>query len=299
MGDKTYADYENLLRLYVRPALGAVKVAELSATDIEALYASMQAQGLYSRTIRYVHTVLAAALEHGVKRDLLVKNVARLVQLPKREHTEMKCLTREQAQALLQACADDSHGLIFQFALWTGMRPEEYLGLKWTDIDLDKGTVTVHRKIHFNRQGGGWSFGEPKTKKSRRTIILDQPLADALYRHKVAQREATKDLMESGDIGHYKNIGLVFSSSLGTPLSLRNLERRHFKPLLQRANLPDIRLYDLRHTCATTLLAEGQDSKTVSDWLGHSSVAFTLDTYGHVLESMKRDAASRLSKALR
>lgn len=295
----TYTDYEDLIRARLRPALGAMKLSELQATDIEHLYARMQQEGLSARTVRYTHTVLSSALKHAVRRDALVKNPAGLVELPRAEHREMKFLTPEQARRFLKACALDECGLIFDLALWTGMRPEEYLGLKWEDIDFARGTITVQRKVRFNRRGGGWYFGEPKTKYSRRMLVLDEALLEALQRQRLRQREAKKDLLEAGEIASYHNLGLVFASSVGTPMSIRNLERRHFKPTLKRAKLPDIRLYDLRHTCATTLLVQGQDPKTVSEWLGHSSVAFTLDTYGHVMESMKRDAAKRLGQALR
>jgi len=295
----TYCDYEDLICSRLRPALGAIKLSDLRATDIEELYAKMQQQGLSARTVRYTHTVLFSALKHAVRRDALVKNPANLVELPKAQHKEMKYLTPEQARCFLEACSLDECGLIFDLALWTGMRPEEYLGLKWEDVDFARGTVTVQRKMRFNRRGGGWYFGEPKTKMSRRTLILDESLLEALHRQRIKQREAKKDLLEKGQIASYHNLGLVFASATGTPISIRNLERRHFKPILKSAKLPDIRLYDLRHTCATTLLAHGQDPKTVSEWLGHSSVAFTLDTYGHVMESMKRDAAKRLGQALR
>jgi integrase len=126
------------------------------------------------------------------------------------------------------------------------MRPEEYLGLQWKDVDFYEGTITILRAMLFNRKGGGWYFKEPKTAQSRRTIPIPAHLVGQLKRHRTKQ---LKERLQAGD--KYQNHDLVSATSSGSPIFIRNLDRRHFKPLLEKAKLPDIRLYDLRHSCAT------------------------------------------------
>lgn len=170
--------------------------------------------------------------------------------LPKMIRNEMKAFSPEQAQKFLQAAKENKYGLILAFALLTGMRPEEYLGLKWSDLDLNKKTAIVQRALLW-RKGGGWYFDETKRNRSRRTIPFSDSFAEDLKHHKRQQLEQRLKLGSE-----YQNNNLVFPTSLGTPLNLRNLFHRGFKKILEKAGLPqDFRLYDLRHSCATLLLS--------------------------------------------
>jgi len=174
------------------------------------------------------------------------------------------------------------------------MRPEEYLGLKWSDIDLERGIVTIQRTLCWKRKGGGYYFGEPKTLRSRRNIPVPVSVRDALLDHRKNQNEAR---LKTGSA--YQALDLVFATTQGTPLHPRNLLRRHFKPILDRAELPQtIRLYDLRHSCATLLLAADENPKVVSERLSHASITLTLDTYSHVLPSMQQAATNKLEQML-
>jgi len=173
------------------------------------------------------------------------------------------------------------------------MRPEEYLALKWSDLDLHAGTATVRRTLIW-RKGGGWYFSEPKTSRSRRTVPLPLSLVGSLIDHRRKQSESR--LKKGQD---YQNYDLVFAASEGTPILLRNLVRRHFRPVITRAKLPDsLRLYDLRHSCATLLLSAGENPKVVFERLGHASIVLTLDTYSHVLPSMQQAATEKLERIL-
>ncbi len=158
-------------------------------------------------------------------------------------HTERRVLSPDEAQRFLEAAGDMPRGLIFELALLSGMRPEEYLALKWSDVDLERGTVQVRRALV--RHNGSWSFEEPKTKKSRRTITLPAPLLRKLIIHKRKQSECRLKIGSE-----WQNHDLVFCGETGTPLSIPNLTYRYFRPILIKAGLPQIRLYDLRHTCA-------------------------------------------------
>jgi len=293
VSEKTYNDYESLLRRYVRPALGKKLISKIKPLDLQAVINQLNARGLSARTIRYVHTVLSSALKQGVKWRLLTHNPAQYVELPKIERKEMRAFSPEEARQFLAALPQDKYGLLFELALVTGLRPEEYMALKWSDVDFQQSAVTVNRVLCRKRKGGGWYFKEPKTKKSRRTIPLPLYLTQRLSDQKRTQAE---ERLKAGP--QWQDNSLVFTSERGTPLLLRNLERRHFKPLLRQAKLPDIRLYDLRHSCATLLLAAGENPKVVSERLGHASIVLTLDTYSHVLPSMQKAATEKLEAIL-
>src|SRR5215216_4760731 len=152
----------------------------------------------------------------------------------------------------------------------------------------------VQRTLVWRRKDGGWYFAEPKTARSRRTIPLPSSLVRGMREHRRRQAEQR---LKAGP--KYQNHDLVFATAEGSPLMPRNLLSRHFKPTLKRAELPaSIRLYDLRHSCATLLLSAGENPKVVSERLGHASVAMTLDVYSHVLPTMQQAAADRLERLL-
>jgi integrase len=167
------------------------------------------------------------------------------------------------------------------------MRPSEALGLKWTDVGIDR--VHIRRTLVTARKGGGWTLEEPKTRGSRRTVTLPHATIQALAWHRTKQ-EGEKFAIGNG----YHDGGLVFAGQGGAPLNLANLTVRHFKPLLSAAGLPNVRLYDLRHTHASLLLAAGVPVNVVSARLGHASAKMTLDVYAHVLSGQQEDAVSRL-----
>lgn len=205
----------------------------------------------------------------------------------------MKAFNPSDAEKFLKAAYANEHGVIFVFALATGMRPEEYLGLKWSDLDLDQCTAIVQRVL-IRRKGGGWYFGETKTSRSRRTIPLPSTLVQML---KVHRRKQMETKLKEGTA--YQNNDLVFATVEGAPHHSRNLARRHFLAILTSAKLPlNFRLYDLRHSCATFLLVAGENPKVVSERRGHASVVLTLDTYSHVLPSMQQAATEKLEKVL-
>ncbi len=295
ISDRTHGDYESLLRLYFRPALGKKRLSSVKPMDIQNVITDMSSRGLSPKTIHYAHMVLQKALKEAViPFQLLTSNPARELKLPKQTKMEMKALSPQAAQAFLRECGTSEHGLLFEFALITGMRPEEYLALQWSDLELKKATATIQRVLVRNRKGGGWTFQPPKTPRSRRTIPFPTYIARQLESHKRVQNEARLKLGSE-----WQNNALVFASECGSPLSLRNLQRRHFKPILKNAGLENIRMYDLRHSCATLLLAANENPKVVSERLGHASIVLTLDTYSHCLPTMQQAATKKLEKMLK
>jgi integrase len=174
----------------------------------------------------------------------------------------------------------------------TGLRQGELLGRKWEDLDLEDGVVRVRRTLA--RHKGRLVLGEPKTKRSRRTVQLTEAAVQVLKEHLSRQRQQMERL---GD--RYEDQGLVFATQKGTLVNPTNLRKRSFEPLLKKAGLPSIRFHDLRHTCATLLLSRNVNPKIVFEMLGHATIAITLDTYSHVLPTMQKGAARAFEDTLR
>jgi integrase len=181
---------------------------------------------------------------------------------------------------------------LYVLAISTGLRQGELLGLRWDDIDLDGGILSVRRIL--SRSKGGPRFTEPKTVKSRRSVKLTPQAIEALERHRAAQDE------ERGRLGSlWEENGLVFRSTTSTPLRRYNLVRRSFKPLLESAGLTrTFRFHDLRHTAASLLFLQGTHPKIVQELLGHANIAVTLDVYSHMIPGMSAQAARAMEDAL-
>lgn len=287
--ERTYSSYVETLKLYVQPHLGQKVISKLSPLDIQTLYSTLQENGLSASTIKRAHAVLSSALRQGVKWQMIPKNPSEYVDLPRIERKEMKAFTAEEAKRFLDAAVFDKLNCLFVLLLTTGLRPGEALGLKWTD--LVDGKLQIQRALV--RNGKGWSLEEPKTSRSRRVVPIPKTALQVLQQHKIEQ---AKEQLKEAD---YNNLGFIFAANNGHPLNERNIVNRHFKPILKKAGLPEsFRLYDLRHTCATLLLAAGENPKIVAERLGHASVTLTLDTYSHVLPDMQQKATEKLEKML-
>lgn len=290
---QTLADYEEKLDIYVRPYVGQVKLASVTFEDLESYYEELMEKGLSARTVRYAHGLLTSAFEDAVKRRKIPFSPATYADAPRAERNEVEVLSEKEAQSFLKSAVKDPHGAIFILALTTGLRPEEYLGLLEKYLHLDRGVVEVQRVLVRPRKGG-WELREPKTAKSRRNVKLPPQTVRALkewHRRQAAVR------LKAG--ASYEQNGFVFATPKGTPLHDRNLTLRHFRPLLEIAKLSNTHtLYTLRHTYATLSLAAGTHPKVVSKAFGHSSVAFTMDIYAHVLPSMQEAAAEKIAKLL-
>lgn len=290
--ENTFDGYKWIVETYIHPALGSKRLSDLQSYQVQKFYNDLQKQGLSARTVRYTHSVLSSALKQAVKWRQIFQNPCDLCQLPKQDKTEMKYFAPEDVKIFLETARETKHYSLFLLAIETGLRPGEYLGLQWKDIDLDQQTLSVRRAVKI-RKGGGFYFTEPKTKKSRRSIPLSDSVITALKAHRRDQLE------ESFKLGSdYQKNDLVFANEIGGPLLLGNIRRRHFEKIIIAAGLPTIRLYDLRHTTATLLLSAGLNPKVVSERLGHASIVLTLDTYSHVLPTMQKDATDRIEKLM-
>ena len=287
--ERTLASYEEILGLYIRPELGRLPLANITPLKIQTIYGELLERGLSPRTVRYAHSVLRMALEQAVKWQMLSQNPSQHVDLPRQKKEEMRTLSPREARQFLDSTAFSRYGTLFELLLTTGLRPGEALGLKWPDVDWEKGRLTIQRVLVYGR-----GFEAPKTPRARRTIPLPASTMQSLQEHRIRQAE---ERLQAGS--NWEHHDLIFTAHNGQPIDHRNLVRRHFKPLLEHANLPqELRLYDLRHTCATLLLSAGENPKIVSERLGHASITLTLDTYSHVLPDMQEGAAAKLEKLL-
>jgi len=279
----TLDQYTRILK-YLRPDLGPKQLSQLQPHEIQATLAAMMDRGLSARTVRYAHSVLRSALQQAVKWRMILTNPADAVDLPHMQKREITPMNAEQAEAFLEAARNDVLYSYFATVLTLGLRPSEGAGLVWGDIDLTVGRLGVRRTIK-RRKGGGWYFDEPKTRQSRRNLPMPGSLTSILLKH---QEE-----------GYSSAHGLVFCTSSGEALDVRNVAQRNYKRILLAAGLPSsFRLYDLRHTCATLLLLAGVHPKVVSERLGHTTIRETMDTYSHVLPSMQREASEAIEGIL-
>jgi integrase len=285
---KSYRSYEGLMRRYVRPVLGERILSAIKPLDLQDAYQQLVNRGLSSRTVRYTHSVLRSAIRQAIRWRLLLQDPTDGAQLPRLGRREMHVLNAEQSRMFLDAALKTHYGPVFAVALTTGMRPSEYLGLKWQDVDWERGTVSVVRTLE--KVKGSWRFADTKRDHSRRVIKLQERVLEML---KVMQaRTSQRCKCDSPDAAD-----LVFTTESGRPINSDKLAQR-FKAILRHTGLPTIRLYDLRHTAATLALSAGVPPKVVAEQLGHASAAFTLDVYSHLLPHMQQEAAARVEGLL-
>jgi integrase len=287
----TFERYEGIANLHISPALGRLRLKALTPAHVQGFYRGRLDSGLSPATVQKIHVVLHKALSQAVKWSLVPRNVTEAATAPRPSPKEMRPLSAEEVRKLLGAASDDRLEALWVLAVHTGMRQGELLALKWTDVDLETGKVSVRRTL--TRESGHYTLGEPKTKKCRRTVKLTGSATDALRSHLGRQMEEIDRL---GDL--YGDQGLVFTTASGAPLNPSNIRNRNLRRLTSKAGVPGIRFHDLRHTCATLLLSKNVHPKIVQEMLGHATVAITLDTYSHVLPGMGDQAAAALEDAL-
>jgi integrase len=288
----TFERHEQIVRVHVKPALGRIGLKNLTSAHVRGLITEKLETGLAPATVRKLHSTLHKALSQAVSDGLVLRNAA-AVKAPRPNPEEMHPLSEYEARTLLDAARwhEDRFEVLYVLAITTGLRRGELLGMRWEDVDLERGVLRVGRALI--RGGGRHTLSETKTKRGRRQVNLTPRTVNALKTHRKKQLEEKMKLA-----GLYKDHGLIFATGVGTPVNPENLVNRSFKPLLKKAGLPPIRFHDLRHTCATLLLGRGVHPKFVQELLGHATIAMTLDTYSHYVPSMGDHAAGAMRDAL-
>ncbi len=286
----TLKRYRGICRV-IAESLGGLRLQALRPAHIQAVYSHLRERRLAARTILHHHRVLKEALGHAVGWQLIERNPADAVSAPRVERREMQSLDAGGVERLVGACEDDNLRRLVFTAVSTGMRIGELLGLRWDDLDLEARTATVRRTAQY-LGSGGVVLRPPKTSRSRRTISLSPSTVAVLREHRVAQTEQRLLLGPA-----YEDHGVAFAAPDGRLMAPYAASAR-FRTVARRLGFTGLRFHDLRHTSATLALQAGVPAKLVSDRLGHASVAFTLDTYAHVLPDQQRQAADLMDSLL-
>jgi integrase len=296
----TVQSYRDTINRYVTPKIGRVKLEKLRPLDIEHMLTALRGDGKSAALLAYSLRVLKMALQQAVRWQMLPRNVADSVKPPKIERQEMQVWTRQQVKAFLDVTEDHPLHAAFYLALMTGMRRGELVGLKWEDMDLDRARLTVKNnlvevigapvegKTRLNRPTASsvrLEVSTPKSKASRRTIVLSKGTVEKLRQQRARQEVWRRDAAEA-----WTAQGFVFTTAIGTPVWPSALAKA-FAALLERSEVPSIRFHDMRHTAASLMISMGIPPKTVSERLGHSDVAFTLRTYTHLYDAQREEAA--------
>ena len=292
--EQTAYYYNNYIEKHIVPGIGSIKLDKLTTLQIQQFYNKLKTsgrvqryahielkdKGLSNRFIRGVHGVLNSALEQAVKERLITSNPAEGCKLPKIEKKEMKVLLPEQIGAYLQEA--NKRGLLpaYYLELTSGLRRGELLALLWTDLDVENMTISVTKQV--NRINGQLKVSQPKTSNSIRIIPIPKQAVDLL----ILEHEK-----------HPDNPYMFPSPKTGTMYDPDSFRHTHEK-ILVAAGIEHIRFHDLRHTFATLSLQNGVDVKTLSNTLGHYSAGFTLDTYTHTTQRMKREAADTIGNVI-
>jgi len=287
--------YRRAAHTHILPTIGAVKLVRLTTLGVQDFYLGVQAKGITAEGVRAVHKVLHGALKQAVAWQIIARNPADGVSMPRPVRRELTVWDAPQTAARNAAVeCEPTWGAFFRLAIHTGMRRGELLALRWSDLDLDRGYATVRRTMTEDDAGKPVIGTGAKTNAARRTIALSASCVDTLRRQRAKQAERRLRL---GPIWNAADGDVIFDRGDGSPLhpdSIKNALDRYAK----KAGVPRIRVHDLRHTMATLGLTEGLHPKIVQERLGHSSIAMTLDRYSHVSPELQRDGAARLDAAL-
>jgi len=286
---RTYDGYQSIIEGHLIPALGSIQLKHLHPQAIQSYYGK-SCEKLSARTVHHQHRVLSQSLKYAVRQGYLGRNPAELVDPPSPRKKTMRTLTPFEVEVLFDRAADSYYYPVFYTAVSSGLRQAELLGLRWRDIDLDMLSISVSQVLYKRR--GVCQFKEPKTEHSRRRVAMTPKLALFLREYK-QERESL-----SLHLGKLLSLDdLVFANIEGKPLDPGVLSHTFHRIAIQ-AGLKDVHFHTLRHTFASLMLMKGAKPKVISEALGHSSVAFTMDVYSHIISGMQEDAMALLDEVL-
>lgn len=313
----TARGYESAVRLHLVPALGAKRLDGLQVQHVRAFMDDFRQKCLCctagldksrrsdrrccsvgrccqrtpsTRQIQFVHAVLRNALQQAMREELVSRNVAKLVRVPSPRYKVGKGLTVDQVRKLLAAAEGHRLHALYVVAATMGLRRGELLGLRWTDLDLDEGTVAIAQTVQ--RAGGKLHLQDTKTEESESVLPLPEWTWVALLDHQASQKRERERLA-----GVWQDHGLVFPSEVGTPMEPRNLNR-HFARVRETAGCTDVRLHDLRHTVVSLLMELGVPPHVVQAIARHADVKITLKIYSHANLDVMRKALGQLDGRL-
>ena len=278
----TWSMYEGHLRHHFAE-LNEKRIDRISTATVEGFITAKQAAGVSLPMIKKLMVTLGQVMGYAARHKMISHNPVRDAERPKAtgapgKQNGMQILEPDQIKALIEATPDQKYRTLFLTAIMTGARQGELLGLKWSDLDLDR------KQLHIRRTFNHDKFFEPKTEGSKRRIDLSPMVIKALAEWK----------LKSGG----QDDGLIFPNAAGNPMDKGHMMTRHFYPARKAARIPAIRFHDLRHTYASLLLAQGVNVKYIQTQLGHASPTTTLNVYSHLLKETNQEAICRLENTI-
>ena len=289
MTQRTYEGYRDAIKRHIIPALGQIPLTQLKPQHIQRLYAGLLTSGK-ARTCEYCHFTLRKALRDAVKIGILARNPTDALQRPKVARREMSIMSDKDVHLFLEFARSTEYYPLFYTLLFTGLRRNEALALRWSDIDLLYTQLSVNRSL-LQLVKGQVGFSQPKTAKSRRVIALSPSIVSVLREHWEAQEKLSQTLeLELSDND------LVFCHYDGTPYRPDTISHAWRKLAIKTG--VNVRLHDARHTHASFMLKGGVHPKVVQERLGHATISTTLDTYSHVVPGLQQKVANRFDEII-
>jgi len=286
----TLENYKGFIENHVIPALGHIQLKHLHPQAIQQMCGQAR-ERLSAHTVHHLYRMLSQSLKYAVRQGYLGRNPCELVDAPRWKRKDMRSLTPGEVEVLLDTAADNRYYPVIYTAVSSGLRKAELLGLRWRDIDLDLLSISVSQVLYVHR-GGIYEFKEPKTSHSRRRVAMTPKLALYLREYRAERESLCWHLGQPLDLD-----SLVFGNIDGSPMSPDTLSHT-FAKIARKAGLAGTRFHDLRHTFASLAFLRGAKPKVISEALGHASVAFTMDTYSHIIEGMQEEAMALLDEVL-
>ena len=290
---RTEALYARAVHDYINPTLGKIRLTKLTPTDVAEMLQDLEARGYSASTRRMARATLRRALRMAEQDGLLSRNVAAIAEGPKMNHREGRSLTPEQARMFLLAASEHRLSAAYVLTLSLGLRRGEILGLKWEDIEAAEGTVVLHIRRQLIRDSNGVHLDDLKTKGSRRTLHLSRSMIEMLDQHRAFQE--AEELVKGRQ--WHNDHDLIFTSTIGTPLDPEQFGKTVPKIAIE-AGLGHWSIHELRHSCASIMIAMDVPLEVIAEQLGHASIRVTKDVYGHLMPRSRARAAAAMQAAL-
>lgn len=288
----TFESYSSWVRLYLEPDFRHRRIKDVTPSELTRYLSRLVTErNLAPRSARHVRAILRKALRDAEIDGIVPRNVAALATPPRVAHREAKTWSPSEAKQFIAGISGHRLAHLYVVTLATGMRLGEATGLAWEDVDLEAGTLRVRQALQ--RASGGWRLVEPKSHRSRRKLWLPKVAIEALR----LQRELQDGWKAAAGSSWVNEYDLVFTTPTGTPLN-PSTTTRALKEECVRIGVPALTFHELRHSCASFLIAEGIPPRVVMEQLGHSQISLTMNTYAHILPTLQKEAADRIDDIL-
>lgn len=296
ISENVHKDYEIAIRRHIVPALGKVRLQKLTTPVIQAQVNAWRDGGMSAPYITKVYNIFSQSLDVAVSWNLIPRNVAKGIKKPRVENRPGTIWTQAELRRFLAVAREQDENLhpLWQLLASEGMRRGEALGLRWSDLNLKRGTVHISQTVVADKAKGGAAKIQPrgKTAAASRQVKLTPQTLSVLKEHRDRQQFIRHTMG-----ARWQDYDLIICTSFGTPVNPSNVSRS-FRRLVRAAGVPEIRVHDLRHTAASLLLMEGVSVKEVQERVGHANIRITLDTYAHLLADAHDSAANAMSRIL-